>query len=194
MHVRSESRNPKGKPSKVRLLLLSLAAVLIFALLMAGCGKKASAPESSSDKKQGTVLIDGLSADQSQLVQQYGYPDQFEISFDPSTSKRMETWIYYSQTKSIDFSDGQTIGEGTAEDQSSKYPATSLHPQDFNQTTTPEEAAAILGQPVYTQDVEDSLMGGTNTLVVFNNAILQYRDGELLIMETQVKPPAITVP
>lgn len=178
-------------------LIFFLAGLLVFfamAVVLTGCAQKASPPPANGGSDQASVLIPGLSPAQSKTVQELGYPDQFSISFDPYGSLRMETWIYFSENRSIDFTDGRLSSQQATEDQADKYPPTTLRPQDFNRLMTPEEAAEILGQPVVTQDVEDSLMGGKSTVVVFNNAILLYRNGQLISVDTQVKPPSLPAP
>jgi hypothetical protein len=181
------------RASRIKPGLVLIGVLIAFAALLAGCGKTVPPPnDTSSENPPVSYLENGLSTDQNKIVEELGYPDQFSISFDPSSAKRMETWIYYAKAKSVDFSDGRLLGQGSAEDQSAKYPSTSLHPQDFKSTTTTEQAAQLLGQPVYTQDVEDTLMTGTNTVVVFNSAIMLYRNGQLLSIDTQVKPPQLT--
>jgi hypothetical protein len=57
---------------------------------------------------------------------------------------------------------------------------------------TPAEAADILGEPLYTQETGDSLTQ-KNTIVVFDKAVLLYRDGQLIGVDTQVRPPNIPV-
>ena len=177
-----------------RSAITALLALSIFVVLTAGCGGQALPPASNTQSEPEISLIPGLSADQSRIVGDLGYPEQFYIAFAPYDSTRLETWIYPSEGKSSDFKDGRLSNQGTLEEQSTKYPPTTLHPQDFTKTMTVEEASVILGSPVYTQEVENSLMGGENTLVVFNNAILLFRAGGLLTIDTQVKPPEIPSP
>ncbi len=191
MDVRTLLRGNKSKRSRLIGAALVFLTILIVAVALAGCGNQSSPPTSNAQSEPAVSLVPGLSADQSRMVNQLGYPEQFFVSYDPSGSTRMETWSYPSKGKSSDFSDGRLLNQGTLEDQSTEYPPTTLHPQDFTQTMTVEEASRILGEPIYSQDVEDSLMSGKNTVVVFNSAILQFRSGELLSMDTQVKAPEI---
>ncbi|RJP34753.1 MAG: hypothetical protein C4536_02110 [Actinobacteria bacterium] len=134
--------------------------------------------------------IAGLSADQSRTVDELGYPDHFFISFDPVSSDRVERWTYFSRGKAVDFDNGRLWGEEPIEDNAAEYPPTDLRPQDFNATLSEAEATRLLGEPLYTQEVQDSLLP-ENTIIVYAKAILLYREGKLIGVDTQVRPPSL---
>jgi hypothetical protein len=191
MKVRLDpSRRPLG-PVRFALLLTAAAAVLVFlSLSSAGCGSEEPPPFPADDGRPSGPTISGLSSDQSKVVEEFGYPDHFFISIDPISSDRMERWIFYSRGKVLDFDNGRLFGEEPAEDDSASYPPTYLRPQDFTALTTPEEASRLLGEPLYTQEVRDSIMP-ENTIIVYENAVLLYREGRLIGVDTQVSPPLL---
>lgn len=172
-------------------IAVALAALLILIASLLGCGEEAEIPVQESEEPISS--IPGLSLDQSRAVNEFGYPDHFFITIDPYGSDRVERWLYFTQGKAIDFDNGRRFGEEAIEDESAQYPPTDLRPQDFKPLLTPEEAAQILGEPLYTQDVEDSLTAANSTIVVFDKAILLYMNGRLIGVETKVKPPQMPV-
>jgi len=175
------------------ILVTVLAAALFLPAALGGCGEQDLPPLPSGEEEEAVELIAGLSADQSRAVEEYGYPDHFFISIDPDSSDRVERWIYFSQGKAIDFDNGRLFGEEACKDESVQFPPTELRPQDFDTLLTPEEAAQLLGEPLYTQEIEDSLMP-ENTIIVYDKAILLYRDGELIGVDTKVSPPELNAP
>ncbi|MBC7246369.1 MAG: hypothetical protein H5T73_01140 [Actinobacteria bacterium] len=193
--------NPDGERSTHRhkakggsCLPASLAlAVTLTLLVMAawGCGERDVPPLREEDANGAFAeLVPGLSADQSRAVADYGYPDHFFISMDPETRDRVERWIYYARGKALDFDNGRLFGEEPVEDKSAEYPPTSLRPQDFGPLLTAEEATAMLGEPLFTHEVEESLLP-ENVFVVYEKAVLLYREGRLIGVDTQVHPPDI---
>jgi hypothetical protein len=189
------SRLPHDGSRKAKLAppaFLGIAFLIALGAILGGCGgDRASVP---LEKPKATPsYIPGLSLDQSRAVEQYGYPDHFFLSFDPGGSDRIERWTYFSQGKALDFVNGRLSGEDVVEDESSRYPPCGLHPQDFTATMTPEEAAVMLGEPLYSQEKKDSLMP-ENSVLVFEKAVLLYKSGQLIGVDTQVRPPRIPAP
>jgi hypothetical protein len=174
------------------LIPFALAMLLISATVLSGCGDNA-VPLSLDQEEAPSSYIPGLTLDQSKAVEQYGYPDHFFLSIDPVLSDRIERWSYFSEGKALNFDNGRLFGEEPIEDESAKYPPCGLHPQDFTVSLTPVEASQILGKPLYTQDVKDSLMP-ENTVLVFAKAILLYKSGQLIGVDTQVIPPQLPLP
>jgi hypothetical protein len=184
----------KGKRSVSGIIVAAaLAAALLLPAALAGCEEQDLPPSSAGDEEETVELIAGLSADQSRTVEELGYPDHFFISMDPESTDRVERWTYFSQGKVVDFDNGRFFGEEACEDESAKYPPTDLRPQDFDALLTPEEATRMLGEPLYTQGIEDSLMP-ENTIIVYEKAILLYRDGKLIGVDTKVSPPELNTP
>lgn len=170
-------------------LLGSTVITLAFALLLfPGCQEERVEIPVTVNRENPTV--EGLSQDQSRVVSEYGYPDHFFISIDPLTEARVERWIYFSRGKALDFDNGRLFGEEPVEDRSSEYPPTTLRPQDFKPYLTPEEATALLGEPLFTHEVKNGLLS-ENSMVVYEKAVLLYRQGRLIGMDTQVHPPSI---
>lgn len=163
------------------------AVLFLLAVLIPGCGKK-EAVTTQPEEVSETPSISGLSLDQSRVVSEYGYPDHFFISIDPVTNERVERWTYFSRGKALDFDNGRLFSEQPVEDKSAEYPPTTLHPQDFNPYLTPEEASSLLGEPLFTHQAGDGLFP-ENTFVVYEKAVLLYREGRLIGMDTQVHPP-----
>ncbi len=126
--------------------------------------------------------------DQNRMVAEHGYPDHFFISIDPLTEDRVERWIYFGLGKAFDFDNGRLLGEEAVEDRSAEYPPTDLRPQDFNPHLTQAEASALLGEPLFTHESRGSLLSD-NTMVVYQKAVLLYREGQLIGVNTQVHPP-----
>jgi hypothetical protein len=178
------------KRGLTEILAVAVALTLLLSPLLSGCGEGEPQDLPSGEEESVVNPISGLSVDQSGTVEDLGYPDHFFISIDPATSDRIERWTYFSDGKAIDFDNGRFFGEENIDDQSSDYPPTDLHPQDFDTLMTPGEAEQLLGQPIYTYEVQDSLMP-ENTIIVYEKAVLLYRNGQLLGVDTQVHPPQL---
>lgn len=179
-----------ARAAKVLGAAAALAAILTF---HCGCGEKAVPLVPEREQPQEPSPISELSADQSRVVQEYGYPDHFFISIDPYSRDRVERWIYFSRGKAVDFDNGRFWGEEEVEDKSAEYPPTSLRPQDFDSLLTPEGATQLLGEPLFTHEAKDSLLP-ENTIVVYEKAVLLYRKGQLIGVDTQVHPPQLPAP
>ncbi|MBN2028601.1 MAG: hypothetical protein JW854_17755 [Actinobacteria bacterium] len=177
----------------IAMLLAAALVALAFTLSISGCGEAESPPPPVEVEEPDVEYIEGLSADQSRTVAELGYPDHFFISIDPASSDRVERWLYFSEEKAIDFDNGRLFGEEPIADESAEYPPTDLRPQDFDTLLSPGEASQLLGEPLYTQEVVDSLMP-ENTIVVYGKAILLYREGQLIGVDTQVSPPQLNPP
>ena len=177
-------------PAGFLILILVLASLLLSG---AGCAEEEPPAVPEQDGDAVSSSIPGLSAEQSRTVDELGYPDHFFISIDPISTDRIETWTYFVEGKSLEFDNGRLVGETPIEDESAKYPPTELHPQDFDVLITPGEAEELLGPPLYTYETTDSLMP-ENTLYFFENAVLIYRDGQLMGVNTQDKAPDLSVP
>lgn len=175
------------------LTVAALLMMLLFSVLIWGCGEEKPAPPPAEVEETSFERIEGLSADQSRTVAEFGYPDHFFISIDPASSDRVERWSYFSLAKAIDFNNGRTFGEESIEDESAQYPPTELRPQEFDALLTQAEASQFLGEPLYIQEVEDSLMP-ENTIIVYEKVILLYRGDQLIGVETQVSPPQLSPP
>ncbi|NPV59109.1 MAG: hypothetical protein HPY75_05535 [Actinobacteria bacterium] len=174
-------------------LAVALATVLMLPALHAGCGEADTPAPPAEVEKPPPGDIPGLSADQSRAVAEYGYPDHFFISVDPYSSDRVERWTYFRLGQALDFDNGRLFGKEPVDDQSSQYPPTRLHPQDFDNTMTPAEATSLLGEPLFTHETSDSLMP-ENTILVYETAVLLFRGEKLMGVDTQVKPPALPAP
>lgn len=185
---------PKGKSFECYVLAAAISASMILpAFFLAGCGGSELPAQVVEAEKPPPGIIPGLSSDQSRAVEEHGYPDHFFISVDPYGSDRVERWTYFGLGKALDFDNGRLFGEETAEDQSDRYPPTDLRPQDFGSMTTPAEATAMLGEPLFTYETKDSLMP-ENTIMVFEKAVLLFRGDKLIGVDTQVKPPSLPMP
>jgi hypothetical protein len=177
-------------PAGFLILILFLTSLLLSG---AGCAEEEPPAVPERDGDAVSSSIPGLSAEQSRTVDELGYPDHFFISIDPISSDRIDTWTYFAEGKSLEFDNGRLVGETPIEDESAKYPPTELYPQDFDVLLTPGEAEELLGPPLYTYETTDSLMP-ENTLYFFENAVLIYRDGQLMGVNTQDKAPDLSVP
>ena len=173
--------------------LVVLVILLLLSAALPGCSEEAPPPLPEESEATDLLLAPGLSLDQDQVIEEFGYPDHFFISIDPYSGDRIETWVYYSEGKALDFDNGQLFGEDDIEDQSEELPPTDLKPEDFDSLMAPGEAEALLGEPIYTYDVEESLMA-ENTFIVFEKAVLLYRDDQLIGVDTQVRPPRLPSP
>ncbi len=171
-------------------LMLALLAAVSLLLSSIGCSEEESLPLPREEEDASFSPISGLSADQSRTIDELGYPDHFFIIIDPLSSDRIETWTYFSEGRELDFDNGRLTGEVEIEDQSATYPPTDLRPQDFNALLTPMEAEQLLGPPKYSHEVTESLMP-ENTIIVFDKAVLIYRDEQFVSVDTQVKTPDI---
>ncbi|MDD3718056.1 MAG: hypothetical protein PHP28_05260 [Actinomycetota bacterium] len=184
-------RRQRAGPGAV--LAAALVALPFLLSALAGCGEQELPTPPQVEEETAAANIPGLSADQSRTVDRYGYPDHFFISIDPEGSERIETWVYFEHGKALDFDNGRLFGEEPAADESEKYPPTDLRPQDFDLLMTPGEATALLGDPLYTHAVQDSLMP-ENTIVIYDGVILLYRGERLMGVDTQVAPPGLNAP
>jgi hypothetical protein len=177
----------------VLILALAFIATLLLPVTLCGCGEEEPPPLPDGGEELSVELIPGLSADQSRTVEDYGYPDHFFISIDPESSDRVERWMYFSRGKALDFDNGRLFGEEEIEDESAEYPPTDLRPQDFDTLMTQGEATQLLGEPLYAQEVQDSLLP-ENTILVYDKAVLLYRAEKLIGVDTQVSPPELNAP
>jgi len=192
--------NKIGLNARVRsaATVITILATVVFialpvSLSLSGCGEEESLTLPVDTGEPEVEYIEGLSADQSRTVAELGYPDHFFVSIDPTSSDRVERWLYFDAGKAIDFDNGRLFGEESIADESTEYPPTDLRPQDFDALLSPGEASQLLGEPLYTQSVEDSLMP-ENTIIVYDKAILLYREGQLIGVDTQVSPPQLNPP
>lgn len=177
----------------IAILVTVVFIALPVSMSISGCGEAETPPAPVEVEEADVEYIEGLSADQSRTVAEFGYPDHFFISIDPVSSDRVERWLYFSEEKAIDFDNGRLFGEESITDESIQYPPTDLRPQDFDTLLSPGEASQLLGEPLYTQEVEDSLMP-ENIIIVYSKAILLYREGQLIGVDTQVSPPQLNPP
>jgi len=174
--------------------LVVLVVLLLLSAVLPGCSEEAPPLRAGEDSGESDLLLaPGLSLDQDQIIEEFGYPDHFFISIDPYSGDRVEDWFYYSEGKVLKLKNGRLFGEDDIEDQSEEYPPTDLKPEDFDSLMAPGEAEELLGEPIYTYDVEESLMA-ENTLLVFEKAVLVYRDDQLIGVDTQVRPPQLPTP
>ena len=190
MEKRSHRRRKGHGVARALATLILSTTLLALALPAGGCGESDVPPLREEEESGPGELIAGLSADQSRAVAEYGYPDHFFISIDPYSQDRVERWIFYARGKALDFDNGRLFGEEAVEDKSAEYPPTSLRPQEFGPLLTIEEATAILGEPLFTHEVEESLLP-ENVFIVYEKAVLLYRNGQLIGVDTQVHPPNI---
>lgn len=174
--------------------LIVLVILLLLSALLPGCSEEAPPLRAGEESGETDLLLaPGLSLDQDQIIEEFGYPEQFFISIDPYSGDRVEDWFYYSEGKVLKLKNGRLFGEEDIEDQSEEYPPTDLKPEDFDSLMTPAEAEELLGEPVVIYDAEGSLMA-ENTLIVFEKASLVYQGDQLIGVDTQVSPPQLPSP
>jgi hypothetical protein len=173
--------------------LIVLVILLLLSALLPGCSEEAPPLRAGEESGETVLLAPGLSLDQDQIIEEFGYPEQFFISIDPYSGDRVEDWFYYSEGKVLKLKNGRLFGEEDIEDQSEEYPPTDLKPEDFDSLMTPAEAEELLGEPVVIYDAEGSLMA-ENTLIVFEKASLVYQGDQLIGVDTQVSPPQLPSP
>ncbi len=168
----------------------ALCAALIAACTLGGCGGREAEPASTYRQRTETERVEGLSAEQGRTVAEAGYPDHFFISIDPYSGDRIERWSYFSTERALQFDNGRLAGEEPLEEGASARPPTDLRPQDFTSLMTPEEADALLGEPLLTREAKDSLMP-ENAIFVYESAALLFSAGRLVGVETRVSPPQL---
>lgn len=180
-----------------------IATLLLFAGLsaMGGCGGEDEA-YSPSTAQEFSPLVDlgstvALSSDQARLISEHGYPSHFFITMDPLTSDRVETWTYFSLQESYTFHQGRRIRKETVQDQSGKYPPTTLKPEDFGPDLSLTGAESMLGKPYQDSGFTDS-EGSSVIILFYQGAVLDYTDGKLTGIETMVSRfedfPEVTFP
>ncbi len=181
-----------GPGRAVPAALIVMGALFALACpLLAGCGER-EAEIAIPEERPLASSISGLSSEQSRLVEEWGYPDHFFISIDPLSGDRVETWSYFGRGVAVSFDNGRRFGEEEIADESARYPATALKPQDFGSTTTSEEAGLLLGEPLFERQPEGNLLY-ENTIVVYEKAVLLYRNEMLIGVDTKVVPPTLPV-
>lgn len=90
-----------------------------------------------------------LSPDQKELINLWGYPDQFKISYLPRGEDelvRSEVWIYYDQQKQVQFLAGSSIVSSSYQPTSDAQ--TTLKPEDFSFSQNVEDVGQIVGEDV----------------------------------------------
>ena len=88
-----------------------------------------------------------LSPDQKELINLWGYPDQFKISYLPRGEDelvRSEVWIYHDQQKQVQFLAGNSIASNSYQPTSDIQ--TTLKPEDFSFSQNVEDVGQIVGE------------------------------------------------
>lgn len=88
-----------------------------------------------------------LSPDQKELIDLWGYPDQFKISYLPKGEDeliRSEVWLYYDQQSQVQFLAGKSIASNSYQPTSDVR--TTLKPEDFSFSQDVEEVGQIVGE------------------------------------------------
>ena len=129
-----------------------------------------------------------LSQDQQELVEEFGWPSVFSLSF--SGGSRFELWAYHDFAKTFIFDDGQFQITSTSEISLGDAESLYLKPSQFKADLTKEELIKQLGQP--TGQIEIPVSDKKVEYLNFGNELIAiFRDGQISTIQTFAKNPTI---
>jgi hypothetical protein len=154
---------------------LILLVVSIFVVVGIFVFQKSSAP---------------LSPDQKELIDLWGYPDQFKIAYLPKGDDeliRSEVWIYSKQQKQVQFLAGNSIAINSFEPISDVQ--TTLKPENFSFIQTKQDIEKLIGEEIlepidFLPGISDDSDNQEVLIYLSPQAIFTIEHGHLTYMET----------
>jgi len=133
-----------------------------------------------------------LSADQRQLLEEFGEPPHFElflVDTDTSSLQRNETWYYPALRTSFTFVDGRFAGSGPIEQPLSDTPTPVWRATRLDSQLSPEAVALrLVGQPVVRLDLKSGSLGkeipDTMVMLFSRGVVFGFSNGRLAMAST----------
>lgn len=132
-----------------------------------------------------------LSKDQARVVSFFGYPNDFQVTFDAVTGDRTEIWLYFEGDQAYVFENGRfmTDDQLLPEVRSSTH-ITHLRPEEINGLMAEKQLTEILGEPVYI--TKDKISAVDNVVVVgYEDAVAIFRDSRLVFFQSRPGLPPL---
>lgn len=132
-----------------------------------------------------------LYKDQAQVVSFFGYPNDFQVTFDQNTGDRTEIWLYFEGNLAYVFKNGRFITDDQLlpEVRASAH-VTHLRPEEINGLLTRKELAELLGKPTY--QIKDKLNAVDNLEVIgFEDAVVMFRNDKLVFFQSRPGLPPL---
>ncbi|MCW8906852.1 MAG: hypothetical protein OQL28_06360 [Sedimenticola sp.] len=133
-----------------------------------------------------------LSAEQQQLLEEFGEPPHFElflVDTEESAIQRNETWYYPSLRTSFTFVDGHFAGSGPIEQPLPDTPALAWQATRLRSQLTPEAVALhLVDQPAVRLDLESGSLGkeipDTMVMLFSRGVVFGFSNGRLAMAST----------
>lgn len=126
-----------------------------------------------------------LSKDQSQIVSFFGYPNDFQVTFDQDSGGRTEIWLYFEGNQAYVFENGKFITDDQLlpEVRASSH-TTHLRPEEINPLLTKKDLTRMLGEPTF--QTRDKLNAIDDLIVVgFEDAVAMFRNDKLVFFQSR---------
>lgn len=142
-----------------------------------------SAYQEETDKP---IVLVALSAQQQFLVEDIGWPDAFsvsEVETNQGNRVRLETWLYYPESASYTFADGDFYSSGTVEIIGENFTPTPHHPDQFPMGSSPQQIQSLLaGHELKKINNSKNFLEGVQ-LYVCQQLILSFQENRLFHVE-----------
>jgi hypothetical protein len=142
---------------------------------------------STQDGTNKPIKLVTLSSQQQFLVEDLGWPDAFsisEIETNAGGRVRVETWLYYSESASYTFADGEFHSTGTAESIGERFIPTPHHPDQFPLGSSPQQIQTLLPDHGLTKIKNSNAFLDDVQLYVCQQLILSFQDNRLFYVES----------
>jgi hypothetical protein len=133
------------------------------------------------------IELVAFSSQQQFLVEDLGWPDAFsisEIETNAGGRVRVETWLYYSESASYTFADGEFHSTGTAESIGERFIPTPHHPDQFPLGSSPQQIQTLLPDHGLTKIKNSNAFLDDVQLYVCQQLILSFQDNRLFYVES----------
>jgi len=179
---------------KPTLLIAMVISALLFLFLPDGAARATAPEQTVVSKAQTNTDAVQLSADQKQVVEEFGPPESFRLIVSKETLNgkkkvvRIEVWNYYRLKSRVTFIDGKYEKDEEIED----VPDWTLlpiiyRPEQFaNEMSLEEVKKKIIGDRHYEKlDVPADILPGTRlTVIGFEQIMMGFDHGKLVYVET----------
>ncbi len=134
-----------------------------------------------------------LSADQKEIIQNFGKPSRFTIQYLPFGTERklirVEKWFYPERKTAFSFSGGRLVANYEIDvEKGGQYKKTVLNPADFDYNSTPKDIERVIGERLEKTDAVDLSDAGMygRKIEIYNcsKAVFGFDTGHLTYMES----------